>query len=122
MGQQAYFATLARYHRWAHARLLAALAPIPDRDYYADQGLFFRSIHRTLNHLLLVDLLWHGRLTGKPFGIKELDQELVKERGQLAEEMLREAEALQGLVAKLDERRFESPNPYVDTRGYTREF
>src|SRR5579871_4543981 len=105
MGQQAYFATLARYHRWAHARLLAALAPIPDRDYYADQGLFFRSIHRTLNHLLLVDLLWHGRLTGKPFAVSGLDQELVKERGRLGEVMLLQAGVLHDLVAGLDEAR-----------------
>src|SRR5579863_6871304 len=105
MGQQAYFATLARYHRWAHARLLAALAPIPDRDYYADQGLFFRSVHRTLNHLLLVDLLWHGRLTGQPFAVSGLDQELVKERDRLAEEMQHQAEVLRDLTAGLDETR-----------------
>jgi uncharacterized damage-inducible protein DinB len=122
MGQAEYFATLARYHVSAQRRLLEALAPVSDVDYYADQGLFFRSVHRTLNHLLLVDLLWHGRLTGKPFAISGLDQELVKERSRLAEEMLRQAEVLKGLVSALDEGRIGAANSYVDTEGKRREY
>jgi uncharacterized damage-inducible protein DinB len=117
-----YFLMLAGYHVWAHARLLESLAPIADTDYHADHGLFFRSIHRTLNHLLLVDLLWEGRLTGKPFLIDGLDQELVKERGRLQHEMLAAAEKLRGLVADLDETRIQSVNAYVDTEGRRREF
>ena len=122
MQQREYFSTLAGYHVWAQRRLLKALEPMRDADYHGDQGLFFRSVHRTLNHLLLVDLLWYGRLTAKPFPISGMDQELVKERGRLAEEMLQQAEALQGLVKSLEERRFELPNPYVDTEGVAREF
>jgi uncharacterized damage-inducible protein DinB len=122
MNQREYFATLAGYHLWAHRRLLKSLEPMSDADYHGDRGLFFRSVHRTLNHLLLVDLLWHGRLTGKPFPISGLDQELVKERDRLAEEMLRGAETLKGLVMKLDEARFELPNPYVDTEGVARAY
>src|SRR5690348_3933656 len=90
-----YFLTLAGYHVWAQRRLLDSLMPVADADYHADHGLFFRSIHRTLNHLLLVDLLWQGRLTGKPFPVNGLDQELVKERDRLREEMLAAAEKLQ---------------------------
>ena len=122
MRQADYFATLGRYHTRAQRRLLEALTPVSDTDYYADQGLFFRSIHRTLNHLLLVDLLWHGRLTGKPFAIASLDQELVKERGRLAEEMSRQAEVLKDLVSALDEGRFGAQNAYVDTEGKRREY
>lgn len=122
MRQCEYFLTLAGYHAWAHARLLESLGPISDTDYHADHGLFFRSIHRTLNHLLLVDLLWQGRLTGKPFLIDGLDQELVKERGRLQDEMLAAAEKLRGLVADLDDTRIQSVNAYMDTEGRRREF
>ena len=41
-----------------------------------DAGAFFKSIHGTLNHLLLGDRIWLGRFTGKPFEAKSLDQEL----------------------------------------------
>jgi uncharacterized damage-inducible protein DinB len=122
MKQHEYFRALAGYHIWADTRLLKALVPMSDADYHGDQGLFFRSVHRTLNHLLLVDLLWHGRLTGKPFAINGLDQELVKERDRLADETLGAAETLKGLVEKLDDARLESANAYVDTEGFRREY
>lgn len=122
MLQRDYFATLGRYHVWADRRLLDSLNAIGDADYHADRGLFFRSIHRTLNHLLLVDLLWHGRLTGKPFAVSGLDQELVKERGRLGEELLRQAEVLGNLVVGLDEVRIGAVNAYLDTEGQRREY
>lgn len=122
MLQRDYFATLGRYHVWADRRLLDSLNAIGDADYHADRGLFFRSIHRTLNHLLLVDLLWHGRLTGKPFAVSGLDQELVKERGRLGEELLRQAEVLGSLVVGLDEVRIGAVNAYLDTEGQRREY
>lgn len=122
MKQHEYFRALAGYHIWAHRRLLKALAPMGDADYHGDQGLFFRSVHRTLNHLLLVDLLWNGRLTGKSFAISGLDQELVKERGRMPDEMLRAAETLKGLVETLDDARLESANTYLDTEGKRREY
>ncbi|MFI4968212.1 MAG: DinB family protein [Gammaproteobacteria bacterium] len=121
MLQRDYFATLGRYHVWADRKLLESLAPISDVDYHSDQGLFFRSIHRTLNHLLLVDLLWHGRLTGSPFAVSGLDQELVKERGRLEEELLRQAGVLRDLTAGLDEARIGKINTYFDTEGNRRE-
>ena len=122
MLQRDYFATLSRYHVWADRKLLGSLEPISDVDYHSDQGLFFRSIHRTLNHLLLVDLLWHGRLTGAPFAVNGLGQELVKERDRLSEEMLRQAGVLRDLVAGLDEARIGMTNAYLDTEGNRREF
>lgn len=122
MNQRGYFTLLAGYHVWAHERLLDSLDPISDVDYHSDQGLFFRSIHRTLNHLLLVDLLWQGRLTGKPFPVSGLDQELAKERAHLREEMLGAAGKLRALVADLDESQIQAVNAYVDTEGRRREF
>lgn len=122
MKQHGYFMALAGYHVWAHDRMLKAVEPMADADYHADQGLFFRSVHRTLNHLLLVDRLWQGRLTGRPFAITGLDQELVDERAALAREM-REAAAMLGhLVEGLDDVRLEAPSAYLDTEGKRREY
>lgn len=122
MKQHGYFTKLAGYHLWAHDRLLKALEPMGDADYHGDQGLFFRSVHRTLNHLLLVDRLWHGRLTGKPFAITGLDQELVPERAALARELRQAAATLKQLVEGLDDARLEAPSAYVDTEGKRREY
>ena len=61
--------TLADYHAWAFAVLYDALLPLSDEQYRADCGLFFRSIHRTLNHLLVADHVWFGRFAGAPFAV-----------------------------------------------------
>lgn len=121
MDPQAYFQTLAAYHRLANRRLLKALAPISDAAYYGDQGLFFKSIHRSLNHILLVDRLYHGRIIGKPFEVAGLDQELVKERSRLAEEMERYGEHWAQIIAGIDAVRFQGNLRYLSTEGEQRE-
>ena len=38
--------------------------PCRDADYRADRGAFFKSLHGTLNHLLVGDRIWMRRFTG----------------------------------------------------------
>jgi len=54
----------ARYNAWCNERLYDAAATIPDPDYRADRGAFFKSLHGTLNHLLVGDRIWMRRFTG----------------------------------------------------------
>ena len=67
---------LARYNAWMNDKLYAACATLSDEERKRDRGAFFRSIHGTLNHLLLADLIWMGRFQGQPFAFRSLDQEL----------------------------------------------
>lgn len=69
-------ATLARYNQWMNAGLYEVCAGLSDQQRKTDRGLFFGSIHGTLNHLLLADKVWMGRFTGEPFHVSGLDQEL----------------------------------------------
>jgi uncharacterized damage-inducible protein DinB len=55
----------AGYNGWCNARLYAAVTPVSDVDYRADRGAFFKSLHGTLNHLLVGDRIWMRRFTGK---------------------------------------------------------
>jgi uncharacterized damage-inducible protein DinB len=82
--------THARYNRWMNEKLYAACAPMPDALRKEDRGAFFRSVHGTLNHLLLADHLWMGHYTGEPFPAASLDQELHSE----FDAMRRDREAL----------------------------
>ncbi|HVF34755.1 MAG TPA: DinB family protein [Candidatus Saccharimonadia bacterium] len=79
---------MAEYHGWAYGTLFAALDPLDEERYRLDTGLFFRSIHGTLNHLLLVDHLWYGRLVGELWKPVALSDEVVAERGVLRTELL----------------------------------
>lgn len=67
---------MAAYNQWMNQRLYAVCAGLTDAQRRQDQGAFFKSIHGTLNHLLLADKVWMGRFTGRPFQVAALDQEL----------------------------------------------
>lgn len=67
---------LSSYNTWMNQRLYAVCAELTDEQRKQDRGAFFKSIHGTLNHLLLGDKVWLGRFKGRPFAVTSLDQEL----------------------------------------------
>eukprot|EP00698_Gefionella_okellyi_P003183 TRINITY_DN1297_c0_g1_i5.p1 TRINITY_DN1297_c0_g1~~TRINITY_DN1297_c0_g1_i5.p1 ORF type:complete len:186 (+),score=25.20 TRINITY_DN1297_c0_g1_i5:45-602(+) len=72
------------YNRWAMYKLIDQhLNELSDSEYRADRGLYFKSIHMTMNHLLLASRLWYGRHTGYQIHINGLDDELCTDRQQL---------------------------------------
>lgn len=65
---------MSRFSAWAYDRVYDSCAGLSDVDYRLDRCAFFGSIHNTLNHLLVVDRLFLGRLEGSDYGITGLDQ------------------------------------------------
>ena len=61
---KAHFAMFARYNAWANRRLYDAAAALPDADLRRDLGAAFGSLHGTLNHLLVTDVIWLARFRG----------------------------------------------------------
>jgi hypothetical protein len=51
---------MARYNRWMNERLYECSAHLSDAQRKEDVGAFFKSIHGTLNHLLLAEELYAG--------------------------------------------------------------
>ena len=74
-----HFRRMARFNAWANERIFAACRKLPEVEYLKTRPAFFKSIHGTLNHILVVDRLWLGRMRGTPHGIHALDQELYPE-------------------------------------------
>lgn len=66
--------TAARYNAWANRRLYAACAGLTHEERIRDRRGFFRSIHGTLNHILLSDLIYRERLEEKPTTFTRLDE------------------------------------------------
>src|SRR3954463_9012639 len=58
------FDELAAYSRFVNARLYQDATTLPDEARKRPIGLFFKSLHGTLNHLLVADYIWMRRLTG----------------------------------------------------------
>lgn len=70
------FQTLARYNAWMNGKIYEVCARMPDDERKIDRGAWFKSVHGTLNHLLLTDNIWLGRFHQQPFLFQSLDQEL----------------------------------------------
>ena len=59
---RSYFLTLARYNVWALRQLYGQVDALAEADYRRDVGLFFESVHGTLNHLFVTEhLVWFPR-------------------------------------------------------------
>lgn len=82
-------ALMARYHGWATKRLLASIEPMPEEAYRRPCGLFFQSVHGTLNHLLLTDSeIWYPRFAGVRTGSFALDAEIEGDRAKLSSRLI----------------------------------
>ncbi|PIQ44188.1 MAG: damage-inducible protein DinB [Gammaproteobacteria bacterium CG11_big_fil_rev_8_21_14_0_20_46_22] len=108
---------LANYHRWAYQALYQIVDQLPDASYRKDLGLFFKSIHGTLNHLLLVDRLWLSRFVGNTIKVDHLDQELVRDREQLKSELDQQAIRWIDFIEALDLRALPENLDYTNTKG-----
>jgi len=81
--------TLARYNLWATRRLFEAVDALPDDDYRRDTGLFFKSVHGTLNHLLLAEHeVWFRRFAEGVSPSLPLNTEIETDRAKLRERLL----------------------------------
>jgi uncharacterized damage-inducible protein DinB len=78
-----YAQTMASYNVWMNTRLYAACAELSDDQRKRDLGAFFKSLHGTLNHLLLADRIWLSRFKRTPYTVASLDQELYADFAQL---------------------------------------
>jgi uncharacterized damage-inducible protein DinB len=73
----------AGYNAWCNERLYDAASRVGEADYRADRGVFFKSLHGTLNHLLVGDRIWMQRFTGEGDVPKSLDEILYEDFGEL---------------------------------------
>jgi uncharacterized damage-inducible protein DinB len=83
MSLRDHFRQLAAYNGWANARLYEAALALDDERYRRPVGVFFSSLHGTLNHLLLTDRVWLRRLTGEGDHPNRLDAILYEDRREL---------------------------------------
>jgi uncharacterized damage-inducible protein DinB len=118
MNPHHYFATLARYNVWATRRLLDAIAPLSDDEYRRDVGLFFKSIHGTLNHLLVGEhMLWYRRFAEGVSPKLALNEEIEPVRERLAQALRGGAANWLPLIESWPAEKFEGLLSYTTMRG-----
>jgi uncharacterized damage-inducible protein DinB len=113
-----HFAAQARYHVWATSRLLDAVAKVPDAGYRKDCGLFFKSIHGTLNHLLVGEhLLWYPRFAKGASPLLGLDTEIEPDRERLGQALKGGSANWEPLIASWPAERFDGRLDYRTMKG-----
>lgn len=109
---------LARYNVWATRRLLTAVDLLPEVDYRRDMGLFFNSVHGTLNHLLVGEHeLWFKRFAAGESPQLALNKEIETDRQKLKQRL---DEGAMGWLPLLDvwpEERLQGQLSYTRTTG-----
>ena len=114
---------MAAYNRWMNEKLYSVCAELTDRERKADARVFFRSIHGTLNHLLLGDRIWMGRFTGNPSLVSSLDQELYSDFSELRSQRATMDDEIESWASQLTDRILDGKLEYTsivnpETRSY----
>ena len=117
MSALAHFQMMARYNRWANARLYTAAAALPDALYRKDIGLFFKSLHGTLNHLLVADRIWMWRMDGAGEAPDRLNAILFEELAALREARQAEDGRILRFIERLSDSGLAAILDYKTTRG-----
>jgi len=113
-----YFAKLAQYHAWATARLLEAnLASLSDDEWHRPCGLFFGSIHTTVNHLLVTDNIWYARFAESHSLRIPLDAQLHPERKAAAAALATAVQRWTPWLATLGAERLDGDLVYTRNNG-----
>jgi uncharacterized damage-inducible protein DinB len=73
LAMKSRYRMFAGYNAWCNERLYEAASHISEAEYRADRAAFFKSLHGTLNHLLVGDRIWMHRFTGEGALPKSLD-------------------------------------------------
>lgn len=118
MDPRAHFAMLARYNVWATGKLYDLVDALPEADYRRDCGLFFKSVHGTLNHLHVGEhLLWQRRFAEGVSPALRLDAEVEADRRALRERHVAGARQWLPLVESWPDARYAGTLDYVSTQG-----
>lgn len=123
MDMKEYFLRLADYQEWATRVLYEQVDKLSDEDYKAERGLFFGSIHGSLNHILLADIAWYGRFTAhEKFPFKGLDEEIEPDRAKLKERLLARPDVWKAYIATLSDADLAASFDYHDSSGNAKSF
>ncbi|MEM7057033.1 MAG: DinB family protein [Pseudomonadota bacterium] len=62
---KAHFEMMAGYNAWANERVFEAIEPLPVEDFRRELQVAYGSLHKTLNHIYVSDMIWMARFRGQ---------------------------------------------------------
>jgi uncharacterized damage-inducible protein DinB len=125
------FSAHAHYNRWMNENIYECAARLTEEERKRDMGAFFRSVHMTLNHLLMADRVWLERFgcprevwqsldaSGKPIAINGFDDDLYPHFAELRAERRRTDCDIEAFAAGLSQDRLDTDFEYKRANGET---
>lgn len=111
------FQTLARYNRLANQRLYDVCATLDDAERKRARPAFFKSIHGTLNHIMVGDRVWLTRFEGGEAPSTSLDAILYDDFDELRAARDAEDTRIDGFAAGLTDEFLAGSIRYVNNEG-----
>jgi len=112
-----HFKMMATYNRWANTRLYDMAALLPDELYQKPIGIYFKSLHGTLNHLLTSDRIWMCRLERKGDHPDKLNATIHDDLPSLRQARVAEDQRILDFVDGLGNADFENSWDYKTLNG-----
>ena len=98
-----HFQMLARYNTLANCKLYDVCSQLCEEEIKQIRPAFFKSIHGTLNHILVGDRIWMGRFTGKEMPSTGLDAILYDDFEELRKIRVLEDEGIENFMSNLNQ-------------------
>lgn len=115
-GDLGLFRILSRYNQWANRRLYSDCANLGN-EFSKPRAAFFGSICGTLNHLLLMDRNWFGRVVGDDPRLSPLSRILHRDFDTLWSARRTEDQRIIDIVDAFDPAALSSEVEYRNTAG-----
>jgi uncharacterized damage-inducible protein DinB len=113
----AHFQMMALYNRIANQRLYDCCTQLSDAERKKNRQAFFKSIHGTLNHIMVGDRNWMTRFEGGVASSAHLDAILYEDFDELRAARIREDERIERFAAGLSETFLDGEIAYVSNEG-----
>ncbi len=112
-----HFQLLAQYNALANRKLYAACSQLSDAERTQLRPAFFKSIHGTLNHILIGDRIWLTRFEGGTISSTGLDAILYENFEDLYAARIAQDEKIVAFTAHLTDVFLAQSMQYVNNQG-----
>ncbi|MDZ7962421.1 MAG: DinB family protein [Aulosira sp. DedQUE10] len=112
-----HFQMLARYNTLANRQIYRVCALLLDTERKLTRPAFFKSIHGTLNHIMIGDRIWMSRFVGQEVPSTGLDAILYHDFDELRAMRVSEDERIEIFIAGLTADFLAQTITYVNNQG-----
>lgn len=112
-----HFQMLAHYNTLANRKLYEVCSQLSDVERKRIRPAFFKSIHGTLNHIMVGDRIWMGRFEGKQKPSTNLDAIVYDDFDELREARVLEDERIEAFISSLHQDFVTKTISYVNNQG-----